>query len=548
MNLWQSPPQGEEPFEALRERLFSNVISLLALLTTVGGLILLMRLYLIGLQPFMLAQAVSLLGVLGLAVVGSRRSIQWRLVALTVCFLLYVTASTVQLGPAADSRGFLLFLAFLAGVFLSPRAGLRVTLFLLLWVVLVGGLAIFWGLPLSLQDYAAYSAHPSTWISMAAVLGTFSGIIGYVGAVLVQQLRQQAEALKHSETRLRGLFQLSPIGIALNDVAAGRFLEVNQALLDMSGYSREAFLDLDYWQLMPLDLARSEQDQLRQLLEQGRFGPFEKELLCQDGQRLPVRVQGMLVTDNEGRRQVWSMIEDIRDEQRLARMQREFVSTVSHELRTPLTSISGALGLVAGGVLGELPRQAGEMVDIALQNSQQLTLLVNDLLDMEKLLAGKMSFDLQRHDLLALVQSALRHNQSYAAQHAVELQLVSPAEASVVVDRLRLEQVLNNLLSNAAKFSPPQGRVEVAISPADGWVRVSVRDHGPGIPQAFRARIFEHFSQADSSDTRQKGGTGLGLAISRQLIERMGGRLAFDSQEGAGSTFYFELPLARELG
>lgn len=159
-------------------------------------------------------------------------------------------------------------------------------------------------------------------------------------------------------------------------------------------------------------------------------------------------------------------------------------------MRTPLTSISGALGLVAGGVLGELPRQAGEMVDIALQNSQQLTLLVNDLLDMEKLLAGKMSFDLRRHDLLALVQSALRHNQSYAAQHAVELQLVSPAEASVVVDRLRLEQVLNNLLSNAASSRRRKG--------GSRWLSAR-QTAGCGSACAIMAREFRRLSARVSS-------------------------------------------------
>lgn len=542
MKLWLSPPSGEESFEALRERLFSNVISLMAMMTLAGLLVMVLRIRLLGVQPFMLVQMAALAGVVLLALLRERLSMRNRLLVLTACLLVYVSASTVQLGPAADSRGFLLFLAFLAGVFLSPRAGLLVTLLLLVWVAVLGAVAILWGLPLSLRDYASYSAHPSTWISMGVVLGTFSGIIGYVGAVLVQQLRVQAESVRQSETRLRGLFELSPIGITLNDLQEGRFLEVNPALLQMTGYDREGFLALEYWQLTPREYLPQEKQQRTRLLTEGRYGPYEKELIRQDGTRLPVRVQGMLVTDSEGRRQVWSMVQDIGDEQRLGRMQREFVSTVSHELRTPLTSISGALGLINGGVLGEIPGQAREMVALALQNSQQLTFLVNDLLDMEKLLAGKMTFDLQVQRLLPLVERALAGIRGYAEQHQVSCVLRSATDAWVDVDAQRLEQVLNNLLSNAAKFSPPGAEVEVFIERKDASVRVSVRDRGPGIAAEFRSRIFEQFAQADSSDTREKGGTGLGLAISRQLMERMEGRIGFDSVEGQGSTFYFELP------
>ncbi len=541
MLLWQKAPAGEESFEALRERLFGNVLTLLAILTSLGLLILLLRVRLIGWQPFMVVQLISLGGIAGLAFLrplGVRRRLLW----LTGLMMLFVTSSTLQLGPAADSRGFLLFLAFLIGFFLTPRAAVSYSLLLLLWATSLGSWAYFQGLPLALNDYPAYAANPSTWISVATVLCVFSAIIGYVGATVLQHLRAQAEAIRHSETRMRGLFELSPIGITLNDLQEGRFLEVNPALLQMTGYDRQGFRALEYWQLTPREYLPQEKLQRARLLAEGRYGPYEKELIRQDGTRLPVRVQGMLVTDSEGRQCVWSMVQDIRDEQRLGRMQREFVSTVSHELRTPLTSISGALGLINGGVLGEIPDPAREMVALALQNSQQLTFLVNDLLDMEKLLAGKMTFDLQVQRLLPLVERVLAGIRGYAEQHQVTCVLRSASDAWVNVDAQRLEQVLNNLLSNAAKFSPPGAEVEVLIERQDAWVRVRVRDRGPGIAEAFRSRIFEQFAQADSSDTREKGGTGMGLAISRQLMERMEGRIGFDSLEGQGSTFYFELP------
>ena len=226
------------------------------------------------------------------------------------------------------------------------------------------------------------------------------------------------------------------------------------------------------------------------------------------------------------------------------RMKKEFVSTVSHELRTPLTSIGGALGLLAGGVLGEIPPKAKHVLDIANKNSQRLAHLIDDLLDMEKLVAGKMRLDLKPQWLTPLVEQAIEANRAYAEQYQVRLLLTAREDNAIVMaDPVRLQQVITNFLSNAAKFSPQGGQVEVNILRRTDSVRVEVIDHGRGIPTEFRTRIFQKFAQADSSDTRQKGGTGLGLAISKELIERMHGQIGFNSKEGQGALFYFELPL-----
>ncbi|MFI3156539.1 MAG: PAS domain S-box protein [Methylococcaceae bacterium] len=237
-------------------------------------------------------------------------------------------------------------------------------------------------------------------------------------------------------------------------------------------------------------------------------------------------------------------VRDITERKRMDLMKTEFVSTVSHELRTPLTSISGALGLIAGGALGELSGQAKLMLDIAYKNSKRLALLINDLLDMEKLSAGKMHLDLQPQLLMPLVEQALEAVRAYGEQYQVNFELTERADdVQVRVDSGRLQQVLSNFLSNAAKFSPPGAQVEVAVQQCKNRVQVDVTDHGPGIPAEFRSRIFQKFSQADSSDTRQKGGTGLGLAISKELIERMDGLIGFDSEQGRGTRFYFCVPV-----
>lgn len=225
------------------------------------------------------------------------------------------------------------------------------------------------------------------------------------------------------------------------------------------------------------------------------------------------------------------------------RLKNEFISTVSHELRTPLTSIRGSLGLLAGGVAGNLPPQAHSLIDIALSNSERLVRLINDLLDIEKIESGKMVFRLEPLEIGPLVAQAVAGTTAYAGQLGVRISLEDRAPAArVLADPDRLTQVLANLLSNAAKFSPAGARVEVLITRDQGSVRVAVTDRGPGIADDFRHRIFQKFAQADSSDTRQKGGTGLGLSISKAIIDRHGGDIGFDSRPGQGTTFFFLLP------
>ncbi|MDO8250098.1 MAG: ATP-binding protein, partial [Rhodoferax sp.] len=238
---------------------------------------------------------------------------------------------------------------------------------------------------------------------------------------------------------------------------------------------------------------------------------------------------------------------DITEFKRIDRMKTEFISTVSHELRTPLTSIRGSLGLIAGGVAGELPEAARNLVGIAKNNCERLIRLINDILDSEKIEAGKMHLDLQVVDIRQLVQQTLVANQGFADQHRVKLRLQAPdAALQACIDSDCLIQVLTNLLSNAVKFSPPGSTVDVHVLRVARQVRVEIVDQGPGIPEEFRGRIFQKFSQADSSDTRQKGGTGLGLNISRGLVEKMGGQIGFISEAGAGTTFFLELPEWRD--
>jgi PAS domain S-box-containing protein len=270
----------------------------------------------------------------------------------------------------------------------------------------------------------------------------------------------------------------------------------------------------------------------------------EWTFIPKDGSRFPVLLTITALRDAQGAISGYlGIATDISERKKIERMKTEFISTVSHELRTPLTSIRGALALVAGGVVGELPAAAKPLVEIAHKNSERLILLVNDLLDMEKIEAGKMELNASPVKLMPLLQQALDGNRAYAEQYRVGFELEGDlADAMVNLDANRMMQVLANLLSNAVKYSPAGGMVRMAAERRDLLIRIAVKDNGPGIPDEFKERIFQKFAQADSSDTRKKGGTGLGLSITKAIVEHMGGRIWFDSQPNVQTAFNIEFP------
>jgi len=234
---------------------------------------------------------------------------------------------------------------------------------------------------------------------------------------------------------------------------------------------------------------------------------------------------------------------DITAQLEAERMKKEFTSTLSHELRTPLTSIIGSLQLINSGVMGEVDKEVAELTGVAERNGQRLLDLINDILDIEKIESGKLALVPEVIALNDVVQEAMLLNKAFAERFRVRFQSHGELAARKVhADRKRLLQVMTNLLSNAAKFSPEGGVVEIGTEDAGPNVRVAVHDRGSGIPEDFRSRIFGRFTQADSTATRQKGGTGLGLAICKRLVELMHGRIGFEDRPGGGTTFWFELP------
>ena len=220
----------------------------------------------------------------------------------------------------------------------------------------------------------------------------------------------------------------------------------------------------------------------------------------------------------------------------------QFVSTVSHELRTPLTSIKGSLDLMASGMLGPVPKEMQSMLEIASKNSTRLANLINDILDLQKIESGEMPYHFDTVDVRQLVVDAVDANRGYADKLGLELvgEIIEGEPVFIKGDENRLMQVMSNIISNALKFSDPGGCVTVSYSVIGEKVRIYVKDEGVGIPEDSRDKVFDKFSQIDSTDQRKVGGTGLGMNISKQIVEHHKGLIDYVSELGEGTTFFVE--------
>ena len=330
-----------------------------------------------------------------------------------------------------------------------------------------------------------------------------------------------------------------PSGMLLSD-ADGRIVLINSEVERLFGYDRAELIGRPIESLLPEQFhGFSTTDAVinsnSRLLRAGGDVNARRK----DGSEFPVEVA--LNPCRVGHAvMVVSAIVDVSQRKRVERQQDEFVSIVSHELRTPMTSIAAALGLLLAGGAKGLPPSATHLLEIAYANCGRLIRLINDILDIKKLEAGQMPFRFQRCDAHALLEKAIDANRNFAG--SIGLRLKPPEPVDLYVDPDRFIQVITNLLSNALKFSPPDGVVDVAAEQHGDNVRITVRDRGPGIPAEFKARIFQKFAQANGA--KQGKGTGLGLSIVREIVTHMHGQVGFEDAPGGGTVFYVDLPRA----
>lgn len=372
-----------------------------------------------------------------------------------------------------------------------------------------------------------------------------SGERGFAGIIRDTTVRRENERrLRETNALLQAMMSSTASFVYVRDLE-GKFLFVNREYEQLFGVEGGSLIGRTMEQVQAPELAHHNRERDQALLHGTVVGPQEDEVTLPGTRRTYLVVRSPLYNERGEVYATCGVGTDITERKRTEEMKNEFISTVSHELRTPLTSIRGSLGLLAGGVAGELPERARNLLTIATSNCERLVRLINDILDIEKIESGNMRFELVPQRMLPLVEQALASIQGFAAQYQVRFALHAEAgDAQVAADADRIVQVIVNLLSNAAKFSPPGSTVDVTLSQDGARARVSVRDRGQGVGPEFRERIFQKFAQADASDTRAKGGTGLGLSISRAIVERHRGRIDFRNMPDGGSEFFFDLPLA----
>ncbi len=327
----------------------------------------------------------------------------------------------------------------------------------------------------------------------------------------------------------------------------GTITLVNNAVCGLAGASEEELVGRHCGELFRAPKGYA--SLLHALNPEGSVHGLETELLSSTGEEFPVMVSIAEMDESPGRSGRYVIVAaDISERLRTERQKEEFITMIHHEVRTPLTAVRGAIGLLDGGVAGDLGERGRELVANALRNSKRMERLVNDILVSRKLDFGHMTFHLEEMELMPLVDQAIEATASYGDQHEVRFDLDETAPgARIEVDPDRFIQVLTNVLSNAVRFSSAGDVVKVRVNRHDGYLRVAVADRGPGIPEKFRDQVFEPFARADEADWRNKSGTGLGMSISKAIIEELGGAISFDTEVGGGTTFRVDIPESDKL-
>lgn len=391
-------------------------------------------------------------------------------------------------------------------------------------------------------------------MAISAIMVTLSMIMLLSGAyrshkniyetiLLRLQEEDNATQLKKSQRRLSLHIQQTPLAVIEMDMDMV-ITQWNVSAEKIFGYSYKEALGTNISELIVPERIRTRVQKIVDDMSSKDGGTHSiNENLTKSG--APIFCEWFntpLVDDNGNVIGFASLAQDITERYRIQKMKDEFISIVSHELRTPLTSLRGSLGLVLGGMTGELPDKANEFLSMADKNAERLTLLINDILDIQAIESGQLRFDFQDTNIEEVLHTAIDENKSFANQSGITIKLTDiKLPLTVNIDASRIQQVLDNLISNAIKYSPDNDVISVSAELKDEQVVVSVCDNGPGVTTEFQSSLFDKFTQGEETSTRKFSGTGLGLSISKGIIEQHGGQIYYHHSPSGGSCFKFEL-------
>jgi PAS domain S-box-containing protein len=345
-----------------------------------------------------------------------------------------------------------------------------------------------------------------------------------------------------SKQELRKFFNLSAdlLCIANTD---GEFERVNPAFTRILGYDENTILNTPFLEFVHPDDREATRKVMSQLADGELLHDFRNRYIAKDGS---LRWLSWRAVPNRAKERIYAVARDLTEQQEIEELKDEFISVVNHELRTPLSSTKGALQLALELHGDEMSESLEEFVEMAFNSTDRLERLVDDMLSMEEIKGDTIALSYETVSPVEILEYLAEELRISCQEQNIELQTnFDQTELQIRVDRDRLYQVVNNLVSNAIKFSPSSSEVTIGLKEIDNReIQVSVEDEGPGIPKSFQDQVFERFTQADGSDSREQGGSGLGLAIARELTEKMGGRINYTTKEGEGTIFRVIFPAA----
>jgi PAS domain S-box-containing protein len=386
-------------------------------------------------------------------------------------------------------------------------------------------------------------------VTLSPILNA-AGLLTHIVAVkrdITQRLQAEGR-LREAERRWRTLLENMQLVVVGLD-SLGRVEYVNPFFLELSGYTEAEVLGKDWFEnFLPQYQKKQVRKCFQEILMQEFHIHHENSILTKSGEERAIAWNNALLRNPQGEIVgTMSIGEDITERQVMERIKDEFISVVSHELRTPIASIHGGLNLLSSGLIAPQSDKGRRVIEIASENADRLVLLVNDILELERLESGRIQLLKQPCDAADLMVNAKNILQVMANRAGITLS-VAPESMQFYADPERILQVLTNLLSNAIKFSAKGSTVWLTVEQQaeENCVLFTVKDQGRGIPADQLESVFERFHQVDASDSRKKGGTGLGLAICQSIVQQHGGQIWVKSALGEGSSFCFTLPLSEE--